>query len=48
MTSATARAVRQGGYGTISSYVREACAASGRRPGPPKARDLAGWILTDP
>jgi hypothetical protein len=48
-TSATARAVRQGGYGTISSCVlpfREARAA--RRPVSPKARDLASWILTSP
>ncbi len=35
----------KGGYGTIRDYVlpfREAV------PGPPKARDLASWILTDP
>jgi transposase len=41
----------KGGYGTIRDYVlpfREAGAAPAAVPGPPKARDLASWILTDP
>ena len=41
----------QGGYGTIRDYVlpfREAGAAPPAVPGPPKTRDLASWILTDP
>jgi transposase len=41
----------KGGYGTIRDYVlpfREAGAAPTAVPGPPKARDLASWILTDP
>jgi transposase len=41
----------KGGYGTIRDYVlpfREAGAAPPAVPGPPKARDLARWILTDP
>ncbi len=41
----------RGGYGTIRDYVlpfREAGAAPPAVPGPPKARDLASWILTDP
>jgi transposase len=41
----------QGGYGTIRDYVqpfRELGAAPPAVPGPPKARDLASWILTDP
>ena len=41
----------QGGYGTIRDYVlpfRQAGAAPPAVPGPPKARDLASWILTDP
>ena len=41
----------KGGYGTIRDYVlpfREAGAAPPAVPGPPKARDLASWILTDP
>lgn len=41
----------KGGYGTIRDYVppfREAGAAPPAAPGPPKARDLASWILTDP
>lgn len=41
----------QGGYGTIRDYVlpfREAGAAPPAVPGPPKARDLASWILKDP
>ena len=40
-----------GGYGTIRDYVlpfRQAGAAPPAVPGPPKARDLASWILTDP
>ena len=40
-----------GGYGTIRDYVlpfRQAGAAPPAVPGPPKARDLARWILTDP
>ncbi len=40
-----------GGYGTIRDYVlpfRETGAAPPAVPGPPKARDLASWILTDP
>ena len=44
-------AATQGGYGTIRDYVlpfREAGAAPPAVPGPPKARDLASWILTDP
>jgi hypothetical protein len=41
----------KGGYGTIRDYVlpfREAGAAPPAVPGPPKARDLASWILTHP
>jgi transposase len=41
----------KGSYGTIRDYVlpfREAMAAPPAVPGPPKARDLARWILTDP
>jgi transposase len=41
----------KGGYGTIRDYVlpfRQAAAAPPAVPGPPKARDLASWILTDP
>ena len=41
----------KGSYGTIRGYVlplREAGAAPPAVPGPPKARDLASWILTDP
>ena len=41
----------KGGYGTIRDYVlpfREAGAAPPAVPGPPKARHLASWILTDP
>jgi transposase len=41
----------KGGYGTIRDYVlpfREAGAAPPAVPGPPKARDLASWILADP
>jgi transposase len=41
----------KGGYGTIRDYVlpfREAGAAPPAVPGPPKARDLASWILKDP
>jgi hypothetical protein len=41
----------RGSYGTIRDYVlpfREAGAAPSAVPGPPKARDLASWILTDP
>ena len=41
----------KGGYGTIRDYVlpfRQAGAAPPAIPGPPKARDLASWILTDP
>ena len=41
----------KGSYGTIRDYVlpfREAGAAPPAVPGPPKARDLASWILTDP
>ena len=40
----------KGGYGTIRDYVlpfREAGTAPPAVPGPPKARDLASWILTD-
>jgi len=40
-----------GGYGTIRLYVqpfRETGAAPPAVPGPPKARDLASWILKDP
>ena len=48
---AQASAATQGSYGTIRDYVlpfREAGAAPPAVPGPPKARDLASWILTDP
>ena len=41
----------KGGYGTIRDYVlpfRESGIAPPAAPGPPKARDLASWILTDP
>jgi transposase len=41
----------KGGYGTIRDYVlpfRQAGAAPPAAPGPPKARSLASWILTDP
>ena len=41
----------KGSYGTIRDYVlpfREGGAAPPAVPGPPKARDLASWILTDP
>ena len=41
----------RGSYGTISGYVqpfREAGAAPPAVPGPPKARDVASWILKDP
>ena len=41
----------KGGYGTIRGYVlpfRQAGAAPPAVPGPPKARDLASWILKDP
>lgn len=41
----------KGGYGTIRDYVlpfREAGAAPPAGPRPPKTRDLASWILTDP
>jgi hypothetical protein len=41
----------KGGYGTIRDYMlpfREAGAAPPAVPRPPKARDLASWILTDP
>jgi hypothetical protein len=41
----------KGGYGTIRNHVlpfREAGAAPPAVPGPPKARDLASWILTHP
>ena len=41
----------KGSYGTIRDYVlpfRQAGAAPPAVPGPPKARDLARWILTDP
>jgi transposase len=41
----------KGGYGTIRDYMlpfREAGAAPPAVPGPPKARDLASWILTHP
>jgi transposase len=41
----------KGGYGTISNYVlpfRQAGAAPPAITAPPKARDLASWILTDP
>ena len=41
----------KGSYGTVRDYVlpfREAGAAPPAVPGPPKARDLASWILTDP
>jgi transposase len=40
-----------GGYGTIRDYVlpfRPADTAPPAVPGPPKARDLASWILKDP
>jgi transposase len=40
-----------GSYGTIRLYVqpfRDAGAAPPAVPGPPKARELASWILTDP
>ena len=40
-----------GGYGTVRDYVlpfRGAGAAPPAVPGPPKARDLASWILADP
>jgi len=40
-----------GSYGTIRDYVlpfRETGAAPPAVPGPPKARDLASWILKDP
>ena len=41
----------RGSYGTIRDYLlpfRQAGAAPPAVPGPPKARDLASWILTDP
>ncbi len=41
----------RGGYGTIRDYMlpfRESGAAPPAVPGPPKARDLASWILTNP
>ena len=41
----------KGGYGTIRDYVlpfREAGAAPPAVAGPPKARELASWILTHP
>ena len=41
----------KGGYYAIRGYVlpfRQAGAAPPAAPGPPKARDLASWILTDP
>ncbi len=41
----------RGSYGTIRGYIqpfREAGAAPPAVPGPPKARDLASWILKDP
>jgi hypothetical protein len=41
----------RGGYGTVRDYVlpfRGAGAAPPAVPGPPKARDLARWILADP
>jgi transposase len=41
----------RGGYGTIRDYVqpfRELGAAPPAVAGPPKARDVASWILTDP
>jgi transposase len=41
----------RGSYGTIRLYVqpfRQAGAAPPAVPGPPKARDVASWILTDP
>ena len=41
----------RGSYGTIRGYTqpfREAGAAPPAVPGPPKARDLASWILKDP
>ncbi len=41
----------QGGYGTIRDYVlpfRQAGTAPPAVPGPPKARDLASWILKNP
>jgi hypothetical protein len=41
----------KGGYGTIRDYVlpfRQIGAAPPAVPGPPKARDLARWFLTDP
>jgi transposase len=40
-----------GGYRTIRDYllpIRQAGAAPPGVPGPPKARDIASWILTDP
>ena len=42
--------LKERGYGTIRDYVlpfRESGAAPPAVPGPPKARDLASWILTD-
>ena len=41
----------RGSYGTVRDYVqpfRETGAAPPAVPGPPKARDLASWILRDP
>ena len=41
----------KGGYGTIRDYMlpfREAGTAPPAVPGPPKTRELASWILTDP
>jgi transposase len=41
----------KGGYGTIRDYMlpfRESGAAPPAVPGPPRARDLASWILTNP
>jgi hypothetical protein len=41
----------KGSYGTVRDYMlpfREAGAAPPAVPGPPKARDLASWILTHP
>lgn len=41
----------RGSYATISRYLqpfRRSGAAPPAAPGPPKARDLASWILTDP
>jgi transposase len=43
--------LKERGYGTIRDYMlpfRRAGAAPPAVPGPPKARDLASWILTDP